>query len=42
MNPEFVKTGLKLLIGAVSAAFGGTLLKHGIEDAKNIKKIFNA
>ena len=42
MNPEFVKVAIKLLIGAVATAFGGTVLKQGVEDAKYIKKIVNA
>lgn len=42
MNPEIVKVAVKLLMGAIAVAFGGDLLKHGAEDAKNIKRLINA
>ena len=42
MNPEIAKVVVKLLIGAIAAAFGGTLLEHGAKDASKIKGWKNA
>lgn len=34
---ELAKIAVKLLIGAIALAAGGVLLKHGAEDAYNLK-----
>lgn len=38
---EVAKVAVKLFLGAIAVATGGVLLKHGAQEALNLKELYN-